>query len=303
MNFNKTRFLSYFTRHCFSTKPAHLSFIYVPSTNPNPNYTMVWLHGLFGNAKNFKTNMTHPSITSQVESYSLDLRNQGDSEHRKTMTYAEVAEDVYSFILRRHLQNVILLGHSYGARVAMKLLTRHPNDFKAAIIADMAPYDYWGDKEYVYIRGLKRIIGDLLKADLHKNKEAIRRDFEIISGDRDIALSLIGAIEKDPEGGFKWKANLETIYENFSQYIVGDLFSDHDPYAQKFKGPVKVIYGGKSDYVIPKSIPSFHTVFENFDEKRDMVELPDCGHFVHFERPEEFSREVANFLSSLNSRT
>ena len=59
----------------------------------------------------------------------------------------------------------MLVGHSYGGRVAMKYLTMYPETVDAAMILDIAPYDFWNDREYVVIKKIKRGIEDLLGLD------------------------------------------------------------------------------------------------------------------------------------------
>lgn len=56
-----------------------------------------------------------------VPIYTLDMRNHGSSPHSDDMTYAQMADDVKSFLQEQQLSNVTLVGHSMGGKVVMAL--------------------------------------------------------------------------------------------------------------------------------------------------------------------------------------
>ena len=42
----------------------------------------------------------------------------------------------------------------------------------------------------------------------------------------EIAMTLLGNLEKKGKNGVKWKVNMEVINESFEREIVGDIFDD-----------------------------------------------------------------------------
>jgi len=57
-----------------------------------------------------------------VNTYSMDLRNHGNSEHKDDMSLKDMGEDIINFLEEKNLQNVYLMGHSMGGRAIMSAL-------------------------------------------------------------------------------------------------------------------------------------------------------------------------------------
>lgn len=85
-----------------------------------------------------------------MDCYTVDLRNHGDSAHRKEMTYPAMAADLYRFLEHISTESpapISLLGHSLGGKVVMSLAL-HPalslpnsriSPIANLIIEDIAP--------------------------------------------------------------------------------------------------------------------------------------------------------------------
>lgn len=68
-----------------------------------------------------------------------------------------------------------------------------------------------------------------------------------------------------------------------------------------YDGPVKVIFGRKSEYVSEDVVDCFKKVFPKFDSKDDLVWIEGAGHWVHADRPNEFVTEIVSFLKKIDS--
>ncbi|MCE1200111.1 MAG: alpha/beta fold hydrolase, partial [Marinilabiliales bacterium] len=101
----------------------------------NPN--LVILHGLYGASDNWI------SIARKLENhYTIwlpDLRNHGSSPHLPTHTYRDLVQDVADFFQQHELNEVILLGHSMGGKVAMLLASEYPEYIRHLVVVDIAP--------------------------------------------------------------------------------------------------------------------------------------------------------------------
>ena len=95
------------------------------------------LHGLFGSSDNWTSIARQLSENHAV--FLLDQRNHGKSPHTAEFGYAQMAADVREFLEDHGLKNIILIGHSMGGKVAMKLATEYPMRVKKLIVADIAP--------------------------------------------------------------------------------------------------------------------------------------------------------------------
>lgn len=82
---------------------------------------LVVCHGLFGSKQNWRSLAKSMAKGFGVPIYTLDMRNHGSSPHSDDMTYAQMADDVKSFLQEQQLSNVTLVGHSMGGKVVMAL--------------------------------------------------------------------------------------------------------------------------------------------------------------------------------------
>jgi len=86
---------------------------------------------------------------------------------------------------------------------------------------------------------------------------------------------------------FQWRVNLESITANFKKHI-----SHFPPVQSKFYGPTYFIAGGKSTFLNPADHEAVKQIFPlaKFDY------IPDAGHWLHAEKPNEFLKLVIQFL-------
>ena len=62
-----------------------------------PQQDLLFLHGLLGQGRNWRSFALNDVISAKRNVYLVDLRNHGESDHHKSMTYREMAEDVLRF--------------------------------------------------------------------------------------------------------------------------------------------------------------------------------------------------------------
>ena len=78
-------------------------------------------------------------ISQDRDVYLVDLRNHGESDWHKSMTYEEMAYDVKVFADQRELEKFTLIGHNIGAKTAMMAATLYPDRVNGIISLDTAP--------------------------------------------------------------------------------------------------------------------------------------------------------------------
>ena len=66
--------------------------------------------------------------------------------------------------------------------------------------------------------------------------------------------------------------------------------------SRQFTGPVALIGGGKSDFVLPEH----HDAVRGFFPAADIKMIDGAGHWVHAQKPEEFGQHVVEFLTDLS---
>jgi pimeloyl-ACP methyl ester carboxylesterase len=298
----RARFLSLArssTRNFTSFPPAKLDHIFIPCKSEvgkdAPN--LITLHGVLGSGMNFNQIAHKDPISTKVNSYLLDLRNHGKSEHKDSMSYPEMANDVKNFILENNLQDKenIILGFSMGARTAMEVAVSCPELIKGVALVDLAPHDYTSDRRFNFVDSMNTMLKNLCQIDLARDRSSIRKDIMAVAFNQDAGEVMNSNIIPNKEGGYKWRLNLHSIYDNFLTQILNAKYTGYDTY----KGPVKLMLGAQSEYTSKDLVPSLYHLFENFDEDRDVEVVEGAGHWVHYAQPNEFIKIVSKFLDEV----
>src|SRR4051794_6751773 len=100
---------------------------------------VVFVHGLFGQGKNWTT--IAKALADGHRVTLLDLPNHGHSPCTDTVDYEDMAELVAAQ-LESYGEPVTLVGHSMGGKVAMTLALRRPELVRALAVVDIAPVEY-----------------------------------------------------------------------------------------------------------------------------------------------------------------
>jgi esterase len=243
--------------------------------------SLIVLHGLFGSARNW-ANISR-SLSESHHVYALDLRNHGSSGRAMTMTYEEMAGDVADFIAAQGIQSPVVIGHSMGGKVAMRLALEAPDLVKALIVVDIAPVAYGHDMmDYIAAMEMMDLSGAMRRAEL---EEELRDEVE----DPSITAFLLTNLER-ANGGFQWRINLTAISAGMSAI---SAFSAPDGGA--YEGPTAFIAGAESTYI---GDTHRNRILELFPKAR-IVSIKDTGHWVHADQPEAFLKTVRAFLGAV----
>ena len=101
---------------------------------------IVVLHGLLGSARNWTS--IGRQLGERHRVLALDLRNHGRSPWADTMSFDDMAGDVAASIEQHGLAPVVLLGHSLGGKVAMRLALTRGDLVARLVVVDVAPVVY-----------------------------------------------------------------------------------------------------------------------------------------------------------------
>ncbi len=241
---------------------------------------LVILHGLLGSSRNWIS--FGRILEGHRTVYAMDLRNHGESFHPPAMTYPDLAGDLRRFLDFHGLEQVHLLGHSLGGKVAMFSTLMHPEPVRSLIIADIAPVDY----EPHYLRAIQTMAAiDLRQANRRKDIEA---RLEKIAPDWAFRQFLLTNLERN-DGGFHWKANLPALIGHHHHLAANPLPPDRHHH-----GPALLLSGEKSAFVQPRGKTAF---VHHFPEGQHVSLL--AGHNLHIEAAALFASEVLHFLQEV----
>lgn len=238
------------------------------------------LHGFLGMSDNWKTLGLRWSEDG-YEVHLLDQRNHGRSFHSDEFSYKVMADDVKRYCEAHDLNDIVLLGHSMGGKVAMQFAVTYPDKVSKLIVADIGPKAYPPHHQ------------DILKAlsSLDFNKIKSRGEAEkTLSGyikDKSTRLFLLKNLYRNDKKQLDLRINLPVLSEKIEE--VGVALSEN----ALFKGDTLFVGGEKSGYIDPMD----ELTIKNHFPKAIIKEVSDAGHWLHAENPDEFYRICMAFLN------
>jgi pimeloyl-ACP methyl ester carboxylesterase len=242
---------------------------------------LIILHGLFGISDNWATLAKQWSDYFTV--YAVDLRNHGQSPHSDQWKYWIMAEDVLELIEKEKLQDSILLGHSMGGKVAMRLALDSPEVISQLIVSDIGP------KQYPI--GNQDVVNALLKVNpekLSSRKEAEDILAKNIKDNGTIQFLLKNLYWDELSNGTKklaWRFNLPVIAKNLPEVSA----------ATDSPAPCDIetlfLRGEKSEYILQEDEVEIKTIFP----RSKIQTIPGAGHWIHADKPKEMFDAVMGF--------
>lgn len=240
---------------------------------------LVVLHGLFGSASNWRG--IAKRLAERHTVFTVDLRNHGTSPHTAQMSYAQMAADVRHFIDARGLCEAIIMGHSMGGKVAMRLALDHPARVESLIVVDIAPVPY--DHDFVTLIDAMRAVR-LQGIERRADAEA-----QLLSAIPEPALrSFLLQNLVNETGGFRWRINLQAIAQNMPAVLDSPVPTG----AAAYSGPTVFLRGENSEYVRAEHHGRINELFP----KAQIEAVPGAGHWLHAEQPTVFLARVGAFL-------
>jgi pimeloyl-ACP methyl ester carboxylesterase len=256
---------------------------------------VVFVHGLFGQGKNWTT--IGKGLADAHRVTLVDLPNHGHSPWTDRVEYLDMVE-LLATELEQLGDQVTLVGHSMGGKVAMQLALRRPELLRALVVVDIAPVEYPisggrtddPDEEAspfaAYIEAMQRLDLDALTTRGEAD-EALKAAVP----SRMVRSFLLQSLVREglgADGGWRWRLNLDLLARD-----LGELRGfPQPPPGASFDGPVLWIAGANSTYVLPEDRPHMDALFP----ATRLVRIKDAGHWVHSEQPEIFLETLRRFL-------
>lgn len=241
---------------------------------------LIILHGLFGSLDNWVSHAR--SLAEDYSVYLLDQRNHGKSPHENDWNYPVMAEDLFEFMNQQGIYRAHLLGHSMGGKTVMEFARHYPEMIDKLIVADMTPKQYAPHHT--------EILETLISLDLSKLES--RRDAKVKLEERiqdpSVIQFLLKSLGRDEEKSFRWKFNLQVIYDNYERVLDEIKFED------EVDLPTLFIHGGESPYLQEEDKSPIQEIFP----EATFYKLEGAGHWVHAEKPAEFLTQIQKYLAS-----
>jgi esterase len=242
-----------------------------------PSENIFIIHGLFGSLSNLS------GLASELHeihhTISVDLRNHGNSPHDNSMTYIEMANDIFALADHLNIERFSIVGHSMGGKVAMACALLNPQRVNKIIVADIAPIVYPDKHNDVFI-GLNVLANQPIKS--RKTAELTLSAYITTPETRQFLLK---SLRKKGEH-FSLQFNLLALNANYATIRAWPEFDNI------FNKEALFIKGADSEYILPEYQADILHYFPNAKAKM----IKNTGHWLHAEKPKTFNRLVKEFF-------
>lgn len=241
-------------------------------------FPVIILHGLLGSLDNWQTVAKY--LQEQFTVYLVDQRNHGKSPHSEKMDFDLMVQDLETLMDEEGITKAHLIGHSMGGKTAMNFALQHPQRVEQLVVVDIGPRQYEPGHDMIF-----RALFAMDPSAITSRGDA-EEQLEYYIHNQGIRLFLLKNLQREKDGSFSWKMNLEGIYSNYDN-ILEAVESD-----EPFDHPVLFIRGGKSDYIQDQDMDGIKQLFPN----ARLHTIEESGHWVHAEARKPFIQAVKEFL-------
>ncbi len=247
---------------------------------------VVILHGLFGMSDNWMS-IGRALAGQGMAVHLLDLRNHGNSPHAATHRYPDMADDLLDYLDLQGLEQVALIGHSMGGKLAMIFTLLYPERLTKLVVVDIAP------SAYPDLGQPAQICACLSGIDIaaYLTRGAVHNELAKRCGDPALAMFLAKSVTRNKEGALAWKFNLPVLHR-YLRHLHCDLseLAIHAPSPV----PTCFIRGEQSSYYLPEHEADRHFFFPD----SSLVSIAAAGHWVHSDQPQLFLHQLGVFLGN-----
>ena len=236
------------------------------------NMPIIILHGLLGTGDNWAS-ISRRYAREGFTTHAIDLPCHGRSPHIEDINIDSFAMCVEDYMEEHHIDRAVIIGHSLGGKVAMRLALDSERVEKLIVI-DIAPVTY---SLSTYHRGIFNALDRCLSMPIPSREEAAARITGAGIGDIDTAF-LMKSLYRTDTGMYDFRFDFMGLERNIHLLLKG---IDGD---KKYIGEALFIKGGFSNHItedhcdiIKKHFPH-HTIHT----------IDNAGHWVHVDAPDDF---------------
>ncbi|MFG0606566.1 alpha/beta fold hydrolase [Vibrio mimicus] len=241
--------------------------------------TVVLIHGLFGSLDNL--GLLARDLKNDHQVLSLDLRNHGLSFHNDEHNYDLMAQDVNQLLEHLNLTSVIVIGHSMGGKVAMKLADIAAPKIRQLVVLDMSPVAYTQRRHDNVFAGLDAVLAQ--KPTSRSEVMSILAQHIEMEGVR----QFLGKSLMSDQNVMTWRFNVAALKAHYADILGWDIIA-------KCRIPTLFIKGADSDYLTAQHQPM---VQAQFSQAKAHV-IANTGHWLHAEKPAEVLRAIRKFIDA-----
>jgi pimeloyl-ACP methyl ester carboxylesterase len=242
------------------------------------------LHG--GNQSSHSWDLVSLHLSDRYHVFALDQRGHGDSEWSRELDYSIEAKaaDALAFIEQEQLTAPVIVGHSMGGLVAMKMALSHDDVAGGFVLVDTGPE--LSPKGVDVVRNfvvrnvefdnLDDFLDNVAKYDRFRSREHIART---------VKYNMMSRVD----GKFVSKVDHRRVPDPSDRPLELDLLSS-------VLYPILVVRGAESDVLEAEAAERFVAALPN----GRLTTVPSAGHNVHGANTRGFLDAIGPFLADLS---
>lgn len=236
---------------------------------------VILLHGLSDSWRSFEPLLPH--LPASIRTYALSLRGHGDSD-RPHSPYGmrDMASDVAAFMDAARIDAATIVGHSMGARVAMRLAVDHPERVRRLVLLGaFAP-----GLPNPSLDELRAIVDGLTEVTL----PAFAREFQESTIARPVAPAFVETMVGESR---------KLLPDTWRAVLQGFLSDDVSSELAGLTMPVLLVWGENDTFVPRRDQDALCGAFPDAHLKAYAA----TGHAVHWEDPARVAADLRAFVN------
>jgi non-heme chloroperoxidase len=249
--------------------------------------TVLMLHGVTDSWRSFEPVL--PFVDPAWHVIALSLRGHGaSSKPADGYTPAHMAGDVAQFIAAMELPPVVVVGHSMGATVALRLAVDHPGCVRA--VAGLGTFASFRDKSDLvdWVRSTIDPLADPVPREL---ADEFQRSTlaQSVTGEGEFSVSeaLIGSMTDQ---------SLKAPARVWRRGFAGLLDDDVADGLHRVRVPVLLLHGGRDAFVPAADLTRLTAALPQAQAHT----WAGAGHAMHWEQPARFAALLGDFVGALD---
>lgn len=245
---------------------------------PDAPHTALFCHGILGSGRNWRSFARALSARAPDWRIALvDLRSHGDAPPAPPPhTVRACAQDLLRLDLSSSVE--VIVGHSFGGKVALAYAEALPPALRQAWVLDAAPGPLSSSSTSLLDHEVVRVIQALRRIPLPlASRDDLLRQMTAQGFSLGLARWMTTNLQRSSSGGLIWRFDLDGVEALIQDYFSLDLRALlHTPVAGL---EIHVVRAALSDRWTPEilaeisgSLATLHT-------------LPDAGHWLHVDNP------------------
>ncbi|HEV7606855.1 MAG TPA: alpha/beta hydrolase [Steroidobacteraceae bacterium] len=227
---------------------------------------VLFAHAFAGDLSHWSATLEY--LRPQRRVVAFDFSGHGSSPGALRYSYEELAKDIAAVVEAQQLETFVLVGHSMGAAIAIEYAASHAQRVKGLVLVDPPPAPGAIPPEQI------RQIHEALDKDPYAVIEQFWKQQMFIDSRDAVKQQLLANLRKLPRG-----AAIDLTKDAFA--------IDSSIALRRYPGPKFAIVTPRNDAPL-----SLHNAVPGVSH----VVIKGTGHWIHFDKPEEFNKALDGFL-------